>query len=1162
MNQQTCNPDLLDAFLQNELSDFDEQQFTRHLDECADCREELESRTAERSAWQEASNMLGGTLQRSTAAIGHNRTETGRSPQIEQVLQQLAPTDDPAMLGRIGSYEVSGVVGAGGMGVVLKAHDRSLDRIVAIKVMAPHLASNGSARKRFAREAKAAAAVLHPNVIAIHGVASDDACPYLVMPYLRGASLQKRIDLQGPLPLKDTLRIGSQIAAGLAAAHEQGLVHRDIKPANILLEDGVERVTITDFGLARAVDDASMTCSGVIAGTPQYMSPEQTRGEPIDARSDLFSLGSVLYAMCTGRSPFRAETTYGVLHRIANDDPTPICEVNSDVPVWLSHIIERLMAKRPDGRFESAAQVAELLEGCLAHVQQPAAIPLPASITTLAPHRIRRLPVGKFIAAASFAFSLIIAGVLIVLEMNKGTLTIECDADDVPIRIMQGNAIVNQLTISKEARSIRIAAGSYVVVVDSATDGIVAREGGNIELTRGETKIVRITYSDERLSRAVSYDVREFIDKEDPRPIGAQLASLADLLLTTIEPESWKATENASIVPSPENLSLFVRQSNACHKAIQQLFDSLRELRQSEEMNPENGINSSLEKIANLPDDTEVHVVGCYTATNDQPVNVRVERTGKPMVVVLNAYSATSWNLDIDKGADVQGVILSGYFDQRFSHIAPKDQPTRILTYFPVWKGISSEEKKVRGNRCFYVWSPLLEDFGKMQSLIRSITERNLTTFQGIYSAESFVIDGLSGAGEAQIGVRWHNLSERSVRESPGYRKMVAQLESVNNDDHSGLNAAQLQKLNQLMDVYETGLSSTDAAAVPGTSGRQPDKKVDFVLDESHFENKDRIEIQSVTTSGVGLEVGATVTVTGAYTLESVDAADLCFYLTTTLEPGEKPKGKPIQPDQRVEVKKGTNTFALSLVVEEIGRPHITFYHQTTGNPIGGVYFSERVEKVPDVEGGETASQSAGRPSENFEWQPDHISLRLYSSQVNSNRDLVAQCSIKVPEGSTIHHVSASGHDDSEDSSPEASSFVPINFPGVFSVIHGNPAMFRVTNIPKHQGKNVFVEFDLADLDPTIAAELKSADGFELEITDDDIAKLDSGDRVFKVFFLSPIRGARIHLAALPDSSFGPGLRVTALAKETETVIAILQLSNELLLKHPAESKADATTVP
>ncbi len=370
--QQCSTPDQLLTFLRGQLSVREEAELQQHLDDCVACRERLESAAADASVWNEAKEFFGnGALHAATRGIGEDHDDSNQGQyRIRQVLDSIGPTDDPESLGRIGGYEVIGVVGAGGMGVVLKAQDRSLDRIVAIKVMAPHLASSGSARKRFAREAKAAAAVLHPNVIAIHSVASEDANPYLVMPFVRGASLQKRIDSQGPLPLKDTLRIGAQIAAGLAAAHEQGLVHRDIKPANILLEEGVERVTITDFGLARAVDDASMTCSGIIAGTPQYMSPEQARGEPIDARSDLFSLGGVLYAMCTGRSPFRAETTYGVLHRIANDKPTPVCEVNTDVPVWLGHVIDRLIAKRPEDRFESAAQVAELIEGCLAHVQQ------------------------------------------------------------------------------------------------------------------------------------------------------------------------------------------------------------------------------------------------------------------------------------------------------------------------------------------------------------------------------------------------------------------------------------------------------------------------------------------------------------------------------------------------------------------------------------------------------------------------------------------------------------------------------------------------------------------------------------------------------------------------------------------------------------------------
>ena len=152
--------------------------------------------------------------------------------------------------------------------------------------------------------------------LCIHRVSEAKGLPYLVMPYAPGDSLQKRLDQRGPLELKEILRIGRQVAAGLAAAHAQGLVHRDVTPGNILLDHGVERVTITDFGLGGAADDAGLTRSGVIAGTPQYMSPEQARGEPLDGRSDLFSLGSVLYAMCTGRPPFRAETTFGVLQHI------------------------------------------------------------------------------------------------------------------------------------------------------------------------------------------------------------------------------------------------------------------------------------------------------------------------------------------------------------------------------------------------------------------------------------------------------------------------------------------------------------------------------------------------------------------------------------------------------------------------------------------------------------------------------------------------------------------------------------------------------------------------------------------------------------------------------------------------------------------------------
>lgn len=289
----------------------------------------------------------------------------------------LDPCDKPDTLGQFGSFEILEVLGAGGMGVVLKARDPRLNRILAIKVLAPQFAANALGRKRFLREGRAAAAISHDHVVSIHGINESKPLPFLMMEYVDGLSLQQRISRDGPLELKEILRIGKQAALGLAAAHDQGLIHRDIKPSNILLENSVERVKITDFGLARAADDVSITRTGVITGTPQYMSPEQAQNEPIDHRSDLFSLGSVLYAMCTGRSPFRGDSMVTVIRRVCDDKPRPIREVNSDIPDWLVAIIDRLLKKNADERFQSAAEVGDLLGQHLAHLQHPTVNPAP-----------------------------------------------------------------------------------------------------------------------------------------------------------------------------------------------------------------------------------------------------------------------------------------------------------------------------------------------------------------------------------------------------------------------------------------------------------------------------------------------------------------------------------------------------------------------------------------------------------------------------------------------------------------------------------------------------------------------------------------------------------------------------------------------------------------
>ncbi|MDA1166370.1 MAG: serine/threonine-protein kinase [Planctomycetota bacterium] len=326
----------------------------------------------------DADSVFGETAGRTPDLAEGSATDNSTSDEAWQNL--LTPTDAVGRLGNLGPYEICELVGRGGMGVVLRAHEPKLSRTVAVKLLAPELALNPIAVQRFLREARAAAAVSHDHVVAIHSIDDESHPPLIVMEFIQGQSLQQKIDTVGALDVRSILRIGMQTAAGLSAAHRQGLVHRDIKPANILLENGIERVKLTDFGLARAVDDISMTRTGQITGTPQYMSPEQAQGLRVDHRTDLFSLGCVLYAMCTGRAAFRADSAVAVMHRVVHEVPRPIREVNEDIPEWLSGIVEKLLAKDADDRFDSAEEVEDLLSRHLAHLQQPTVIPQPAPV--------------------------------------------------------------------------------------------------------------------------------------------------------------------------------------------------------------------------------------------------------------------------------------------------------------------------------------------------------------------------------------------------------------------------------------------------------------------------------------------------------------------------------------------------------------------------------------------------------------------------------------------------------------------------------------------------------------------------------------------------------------------------------------------------------------
>lgn len=486
------------------------------LDEACSQDSALRQRVAALLESHEHSRFLG-TPVVNLAAEALGVEETGAPGQFESPdddgtnsgLDFLAPSGTPDSLGRLGHYDIQEVIGRGGMGIVLRAFDERLHRVVAIKVMAAQLATSTVARKRFTREAQAVAAVSHEHVVTIHAVEEAHGRPYIVMHYVAGLSLEQRLQRNGPLELQEILRIGMQTAMGLVAAHAQGLIHRDIKPANILLENGVERVKITDFGLARAAADASLTQSGAIAGTPHYMAPEQARGDALDARTDLFSLGSVLYAMCTGHSPFRARGNMAVLKRVCEESPTPIREFNPEIPEWVVSIIERLHAKDPADRFQSAAEVAELLGRHLAHVQHPSVGLPPDNIAAFSPGKrlsnresVQSTPRHRWAMVATGLLFCVFAGLsmteatgvtqiratVIRIFTPDGTLIVEVDDPRVKVTIEgDGGLIITGAGLDE----IRLRPGNYKLHAER--DGkSVPLERDLVTISNGDRKVVKV----------------------------------------------------------------------------------------------------------------------------------------------------------------------------------------------------------------------------------------------------------------------------------------------------------------------------------------------------------------------------------------------------------------------------------------------------------------------------------------------------------------------------------------------------------------------------------------------------------------------------------------------------------------------------------------------
>ena len=275
----------------------------------------------------------------------------------------------PVVVGEVvaGRYELEELVGAGGMSSVFKAHDRLLERRVALKVLHPHFTEDDQYVERFRREARAVAQLSHPNIVTIIDRGEDEGRQFIVFELVEGRTLKDILDEEGRLPVRRALEVAIQVARGLAFAHENGIVHRDVKPQNVIL-NGDGRAKVTDFGIARSLDVQGVTQSGTVLGTSNYIAPEQASGQPVDRTTDVYSLGVVLFELLTGEVPFPGESFVAVAMQHVSATPPSLLEVRPDVPARVAHAVARALEKDPADRFPTMDAFAAELEACLAEL--------------------------------------------------------------------------------------------------------------------------------------------------------------------------------------------------------------------------------------------------------------------------------------------------------------------------------------------------------------------------------------------------------------------------------------------------------------------------------------------------------------------------------------------------------------------------------------------------------------------------------------------------------------------------------------------------------------------------------------------------------------------------------------------------------------------------
>lgn len=426
-----------------------------------------------------------------------------RATEVQHLIDSADGTaGDDGSLGQLAHYRIQRLLGAGSTGVVYLATDVNLNRLVALKVLRPSLGA--AARERFLAEARAAAAIDHPNVVSIYHVGIEGKLAYIAMNWCEGETLEQRMSRVGSLPAEQVRELGVQVSQGLSAAHSLGLIHRDIKPANIWMHADSDRYTILDFGLVRTADeDPQLTCTGMIAGTPCYMSPEQSRGAKLDSRSDLFSLGCLLYQSLTGVLPFSSGNVLATLQSIQRDVPTEPCELDPSVPNDLSDLVMSLLEKSPGKRPSSAASVAGALSSDRANWDFKPNYNS-AENATLAEREAKPKNASSLKDSGSWigwVAGLVICGLLgfgvyfspqiIRIATNKGQLVIKSDDPNIKVEILSnGERVVIMDLLSKQ--TLEVIAGEYEIRPVSG-DNSISIDRGNVTMSRGGKEIVSVT---------------------------------------------------------------------------------------------------------------------------------------------------------------------------------------------------------------------------------------------------------------------------------------------------------------------------------------------------------------------------------------------------------------------------------------------------------------------------------------------------------------------------------------------------------------------------------------------------------------------------------------------------------------------------------------------